>query len=128
MSMKSPLGRVLGLGSAREGTGHWLAQRLTAVAMVPLTIWFTISLLMLPGLDYYTVNAWVAAPLHAILLSLLIVALVYHSSLGTQVVAEDYLHAAGLRAAVLVILRLAHVALAGAGIFAVFLVATRTSP
>jgi succinate dehydrogenase / fumarate reductase membrane anchor subunit len=128
MSLKSPLGRVQGLGSAGAGTSHWLGQRLSAVAMVPLTLWFAVSLLMLPAFDFYTVNAWVATPLHAILLSLLVVALVYHSSLGTQVVAEDYLHAPGLRVAVLVVLRLLHVALAVAGVFAVFLIATRVSP
>lgn len=125
MSLKSPLGRVLGLGSAGTGTEHWLGQRLSAVAMVPLTLWFAISLLTLPSLDFYSVTAWVAAPLHAVLLILLVVALVYHSSLGTQVVAEDYLHATGLRVTVLTVLRLLHVGLAVAGIFAVFLIATR---
>jgi succinate dehydrogenase / fumarate reductase, membrane anchor subunit len=125
MSLKSPLGRVLGLGSAGTGTEHWLGQRLSAVAMVPLTLWFAISLLTLPSLDFYSVTAWVAAPLHAVLLILLVVALVYHSSLGTQVVAEDYLHAPGLRVTVLTALRLLHVGLAVAGIFAVFLIATR---
>lgn len=125
MSLKSPLGRVLGLGSAGTGTEHWLGQRLSAVAMVPLTLWFAISLLTLPSLDFYSVTAWVAAPLHAVLLILLVVALVYHSSLGTQVVAEDYVHAPGLRVAVLTALRLLHVSLAVAGIFAVFLIATR---
>ena len=125
MSLKSPLGRVLGLGSAGTGTEHWLGQRLSAVAMVPLTLWFAISLLTLPSLDFYSVTAWVAAPLHAVLLILLVLALVYHSSLGTQVVAEDYVHAPGLRVAVLTALRLLHVGLAVAGIFAVFLIATR---
>lgn len=125
MSLKSPLGRVLGLGSAGTGTEHWLGQRLSAVAMVPLTLWFAISLLTLPSLDFYSVTAWVAAPFHAVLLILLVVALVYHSSLGTQVVAEDYLHAPALRVTVLTVLRLLHVGLAVAGIFAVFLIATR---
>ncbi len=125
MSLKSPLGRVLGLGSAGTGTEHWLGQRLSAVAMVPLTLWFAVSLLTLPSLDFYSVAAWVAAPLHAVLLVLLVVALVYHSSLGTQVVAEDYVHAPGLRVIVLAALRLLHVGLAVAGIVAVFLIATR---
>ena len=127
MSLKSPLGRVLGLGSAGTGTEHWLGQRLSAVAMVPLTLWFALSVLALPALDFPAVSAWVAAPLHAVLLVLLIVALVYHSSLGTQVVAEDYIHGSGLRVAVLTVLRLSHVALAVAGIFAVLLIALRAS-
>jgi succinate dehydrogenase / fumarate reductase membrane anchor subunit len=125
MSLKSPLGRVLGLGSAGTGTEHWLGQRLSAVAMVPLTLWFAISLLTLPSLDFYSVTAWVAAPLNAVLLILLVLALVYHSSLGTQVVAEDYLRAPWPRITVLTVLRLLHVGLAVAGIFAVFLIATR---
>ncbi len=70
----------------------------------------------------------VAAPLHAILLALLVVALVYHSSLGTQMVAEDYVHGSSLRVVVLMLLRLLHVTLAVAGVFAVFLIATRTLP
>lgn len=125
MSLKSPLGRVMGLGSAGTGTEHWLGQRLSAIAMIPLALWFAVSLLTLPTLDFYTVNAWAALPLHAILLVLLVMALVYHSSLGTQVVVEDYLHAPAARVALLVILRLLHVALAVGGIFAVFLIATR---
>lgn len=125
MSLKSPLGRVLGHGSAGTGTGHWIAQRISAVALVPLTLWFAFSLLTLPTLDFYSVTAWVAAPLNTILLALLVMALAYHSSLGTQVVAEDYVHAPGVRVIVLTILRLAHAALAVAGIFAVFLIATR---
>lgn len=125
MSLKSPLGRVLGRGSAGSGTEHWIAQRLSAVAMVPLTLWFVLSLLAMPVLDFYAVTAWAAAPLHAILLVLLVVALVYHSSLGTQVVVEDYVHSPGLRVAVLTILRLGHVFLAAAGILAVFFIATR---
>ena len=125
MSLRSPLRRVLGLGSARAGTDHWLGQRLSAVALVPLTLWFAISLLMLPTLDFQVVNAWGASLLHALLLVLLVVALVYHSSLGTQVVAEDYIHTPGTRAVVLVVLRLIHIALAVAGVFAVLLIATR---
>lgn len=125
MSLKSPLGRVLGLGSARTGTEHWLAQRLSAVAMVPLALWFALALLALPSLDFYAVSAWVAAPLHAVLLVLLVATLVYHSSLGTQVVAEDYIHSPGLRAGVLILLRLLHIVLAVAGILAVLIVATR---
>lgn len=125
MSLKSPLGRVLGRGAAGAGTGHWLGQRLSAVALVPLTLWFALSLLALPSLDFYSVTAFVAAPLNGVLLVLLVIALVYHASLGTQVVAEDYIHAPGRRVVVLGLLRLLHLALAVAGVFAVFLIATR---
>ncbi|MEM8547911.1 MAG: succinate dehydrogenase, hydrophobic membrane anchor protein, partial [Pseudomonadota bacterium] len=92
MSLKSPLGRVLGLGSAKEGTEHWWSQRVTAVALVPLGLWFMVSMLALPGYDYPQVVAWVAAPVNAILLLLFVVTLLYHSKLGTQVVIEDYIH------------------------------------
>lgn len=125
MSLKSPLGRVLGLGSAGTGTGHWWGQRLSAVAMVPLTLWFALSLLGLPSLDFYSVNAWAGSPLRALLLLFLVLAVVFHSSLGTQVVAEDYIHDPGRRAVVLAILRLLHVALAVSGVFAIILVATK---
>jgi len=126
MSLKSPLGRALGLGSSGTGTEHWLGQRLSAIALVPLTLWFALSLLAFPTLDFYAVTAWVSAPLHAVLLVLLVMALVYHSSLGTQVVVEDYVHAPGQRTLTLIILRLVHIALAVAGILAVFLIATRS--
>jgi succinate dehydrogenase / fumarate reductase membrane anchor subunit len=125
MSLRSPLGRALGPGAAGTGTGHFLSQRLSAVALVPLTLWLAVALVTLPSLDFYTVTAWVAAPLHAVLLVLLVLALVWHSSLGTQVVVEDYVHSSGRRVALLTVLRLIHVALAVAGIFAVVLIATR---
>ena len=63
MSLRSPLGRVLGLGSAKDGTGHWWAQRVTSIALIPLTLWFFFSLLLLPGLDYGTVKTWLAVPI-----------------------------------------------------------------
>lgn len=128
MSLKSPLGRVLGLGSAGTGTEHWLGERLSSVALVPLTLWFAIALLTLPSLDFYSVSAWVASPLNAILLSLLVVAMVYHSSLGMQVITEDYVHDSSLRVLVLTVLRLLHICLAVAGIFAVLLIAAKAQP
>ncbi|MEO1321258.1 MAG: succinate dehydrogenase, hydrophobic membrane anchor protein, partial [Pseudomonadota bacterium] len=70
MSMKSPLGKALGLGSAKEGTEHWWTQRVSAVAMAPLMLWFVISMLVLPAHDYGTVSAWLAAPVNAVLMLL----------------------------------------------------------
>ncbi|MEZ5564405.1 MAG: succinate dehydrogenase, hydrophobic membrane anchor protein [Gammaproteobacteria bacterium] len=125
--LKSPLGQAIGHGSAHAGTEHFLAQRLTAIALVPLTLWLAFSLLMLPALDFYTVTAWAAAPLHAVGLALLVIALTYHSSLGLQVVIEDYVHANGPRIVLQVLLRLVHAALAVAGILAVIQIATRAS-
>ena len=118
MSLRSPLNKVLGLGSAKSGTSHWWAQRLTAISLVPLTIWFTIQILTLPHGNYEMVVAWIAQPMNAILIVLLIISLIYHSSLGLQVVIEDYVHGA-TKLVVLITVQLLHVALAVAGIYAV---------
>ena len=95
MSLRSPLGRVRGLGSAKEGVDHWWAQRLTALALIPLSVWFVISLLGVTGADYAAVKAWVGSPVVAGLLILLIAATFYHAYLGLQVVIEDYVHSEG---------------------------------
>jgi len=123
MSLRSPLGRVLGLGSAREGTGHWWAQRVSAVALIPLTLWFMFSLLALPGLDYATVKLWLSYPLSGFLAVLLVAVLSYHSYLGTAEVIEDYVRAAGSKIFSLVLLRFSYVLAGGASIFAILRVA-----
>lgn len=82
MSLRSPMGRVLGLGSAKEGVGHWWMQRVSAVALVVLGLWFVSALLRLGDLSHAAVLAWIALPLNAVLLSLLIGTAVYHSQLG----------------------------------------------
>jgi succinate dehydrogenase / fumarate reductase membrane anchor subunit len=122
MSLQSPLNKVLGLGSAKQGTGHWWAQRLTAISLAPLTIWFAMALLGLPHGNYEMVVAWIAEPLNSILIVLLIMSLIYHSSLGLQVVIEDYVHGAA-KLVVLITVQLAHVVLAVSGIYAVIVVA-----
>jgi succinate dehydrogenase / fumarate reductase membrane anchor subunit len=122
MSLQSPLNKVLGLGSAKEGSGHWWAQRLTAVSLVPLTLWFALSLLSLDYGSYASIRSWIADPFHSILLILLVISVVYHSSLGLQVVIEDYIHGAA-KIAVLVVVQFGHVALVVAGIYAVVVIA-----
>jgi succinate dehydrogenase / fumarate reductase membrane anchor subunit len=119
MSLRSPLGKVLGLGSAKDGTGHWWAQRVSAVALVPLTLWFVISLLTLPGLDYETVRTWLSFPLTGFLAVLLIAVLTYHSYLGTIVIVEDYVHTSGMKVLTLMVLRFLYVLAGGAAIFAI---------
>jgi succinate dehydrogenase / fumarate reductase membrane anchor subunit len=121
MSLQTPLGKFLGYGSAKEGTGHWLAQRVSAVALVPLTLWFALALLSMDAFDHATVVAWIASPLNAILLILLVLAGLYHSMLGVQVVVEDYVHG-GTKVVTLIVLQLAHFALAVAGIYAVIII------
>jgi succinate dehydrogenase / fumarate reductase, membrane anchor subunit len=122
-SLRSPLGTVAGLGSAKSGVHHWWLQRLTSIALVPLTIWFTVSLLSLPSLDHVTVIAWMAQSWTALLLILLVLVATYHSQLGVRVVVEDYIHNTGSRTLILVILTFVHVLLAVAGVFAILKVA-----
>lgn len=119
MSLRSPLGKALGHGSAKSGFHHWWAQRLTAAALVPLGLWFAASLLGMGSFDYWAVSAWVGEPLHAILLLLLLGTVLYHSSLGVQVVIEDYVHHPGGKVAALVFVRFAHVAMGVAGLYSV---------
>ncbi|MCG8543161.1 MAG: succinate dehydrogenase, hydrophobic membrane anchor protein [Alphaproteobacteria bacterium] len=123
MSYRTPLGRVRGLGSAKGGTHHWWMQRLTAVALVPLTVWFILSLITLSGADHATVAAWLASPLPAVLMILLIVATFHHLQLGLQVIIEDYVHGEGMRLACIIGVKLASFALAVAAGFAVLKVA-----
>jgi len=122
MSLKTPLGRVLGLGSARTGFHHWWAQRLSAAALAPLTLWFVVSLVALPSLDHASVSAWLAAPLPAVALTLLVLAMSWHSALGLAVVAEDYVHQPAIRVAVLALIKLGHAAAAVAGVYSILLV------
>jgi len=100
-SLRSGLGRVRGLGAAKEGVTHWWAQRVTAMALVPLTLWFVASVVVLAGADHATVSAWIARPLNTVLLLCLVGATFWHASLGLQVVIEDYIHSEGRRVAVL---------------------------
>ena len=86
------IGRVRGLGSAKEGSHHWWVQRLTAGSNLALMLWFVLSLARLPGLDHEVIVAWLASPLNAVLLILLVVSVFWHFRLGLQVVIEDYQH------------------------------------
>jgi len=122
MSLRSPLGTVLGTGSAKSGAHHWWLQRLTSIALVPLTIWFVVSLLSLPSLDHVTVVSWMAQSWTALFLILFILVATWHSQLGVRVVVEDYVHS-GLRTLVLVVITFIHALVAVAGVFAVLKVA-----
>lgn len=92
MSLQTPLARVLGLGSSKTGVEHWWWQRLTAVALVPLGIWFVIAVISLVGAGYTEARAWVTAPINMVLLIAFTAALLHHAQLGLQVVIEDYVH------------------------------------
>jgi succinate dehydrogenase / fumarate reductase membrane anchor subunit len=117
--MRSPLGRAIGLGSAKEGVEHWWRQRVTALALVPLTLWFVIAVIGLVGADHAAFVAWVRNPMVALFLVLLLVATFYHAALGLQVVIEDYVHGEAMRLAALLVMRLLCILFALRGVFAV---------
>jgi len=119
MSARPPIARVRGLGAAREGVGHWSRQRLTAIANLLLVLWFVFSAVALAGAGYEEVRAWLAAPVSASLMILLIVSAFYHARLGLQVVVEDYVHHEPARLATLIAIPLVMTALAVIGIVAV---------
>ncbi|MGF1629240.1 MAG: succinate dehydrogenase, hydrophobic membrane anchor protein [Kiloniellaceae bacterium] len=121
MSLRSPLARVRGLGSAKDGTAHWWAQRLTALALIPLTVWFCISVIAMSGADYATVASWAGSPLVGGLLILLIGATFYHGALGLQVVVEDYLHHEMAKLVLLLAIKAAALVLALTGILSVLI-------
>ena len=117
--MRSPLGRAIGLGSAKEGVTHWWRQRVSALALVPLTLWFVIAVIALVGADHAAFVTWVRSPMPAVFLILLLVATFYHTALGLQVVIEDYIHGEVMRLAALLLMRLLCVLFAVRGILAV---------
>ena len=104
----------------KDGTRHFVAQRVTAILLVFLGLWFAGSIIGLDVLVYGVVVAFVAEPLNVFLLTLLTVTLAYHSYLGVQVVIEDYVHANGIKVASLIASRLAHVLIAIALIYSIF--------
>ena len=125
--MRSPVGRVLGLGSAKEGVEHWWRQRTTALALVPLTIWFVIWVIAMAGADRAAMVAWMHNPISAVLMIVLIVATFYHAALGLQVVIEDYVHSEGLRLATLIVMRALCVLFVVRGVLAVLTLAFAAS-
>ena len=122
MSLRSPLGKVLGAGSAKEGVHHWWLQRLTSIALIPLTIWFVVSLLSLPSFDHVVVISWMSGSWTALFLILFVLVATWHSQLGVRVVVEDYVHG-GTKTLTLVVLTFIHAFVAVAGVFAVLKVA-----
>jgi succinate dehydrogenase / fumarate reductase membrane anchor subunit len=112
------IGQVRGLGSARTGTHHWIVQRVTAVGNILLVLWLLASLLMLPGLDHASVTGWLAQPIVAVPMMLMLVSIFWHLKLGLQVLIEDYT-ADATRIACLTLLNFYAIGGAAFGIFAI---------
>jgi len=123
VSLVTPLNRVLGLGSAKDGIEHWWAQRLSAIALTMLGLWLVIAFIGLADLRYDSVVNWLQAPSSSILMILTLLTLGYHSQLGVQIVIEDYVHASGLKVAALILTTFVHFGIVVAGVFAVLKVA-----
>ena len=102
MEMRSDLGRVRGLGSAKEGAAQWWAQRITGVALVPLCLWFVVSAISLVGADLAAFKTWLGAHGNALLMVLFVIALFHHAQLGVHEVIEDYVHGEKAKVASLV--------------------------
>ncbi len=123
MTYRTPLSNARGLGSAKSGAHHWWMQRLTAVALVPLTLWFILSIIQLTGADYQTAVVWISSPINSVLMLLLIAATFHHMQLGLQVVIEDYVQGEGVKIIGIVLVKLISVLLAAAAAFAVLKIA-----
>ena len=126
MSFRSPLSKAKGLGSAKEGVGHWWMQRITAVALVPLCLWLVFAIALLGKADYDTMIGWLQRPLVSILLILMILPLFYHAALGIQVVAEDYLPVKWQRLLVIMVVNFICITASVISIFAILKIAFGT--
>jgi succinate dehydrogenase / fumarate reductase, membrane anchor subunit len=119
MNLRTPLARVRGLGSAKEGVAHWWAQRITALALVPLALWLVVTIMTLMVSTYAEAVAFFHRPFNAVFMALLVGATFHHGQLGLQVVIEDYIHAEGLKVGLLLLVKAIAVVLAALGILAV---------
>jgi succinate dehydrogenase / fumarate reductase, membrane anchor subunit len=122
-ALRSPLGRVRGMGSARSGTHHWWMQRVTSIALLPLTLWFVVSMISLAGASYLETLLWIAQPLNAVLMLVLIGLTFHHMAAGLQVVVEDYVRDEFKRIAIILVIKAASLLMALACGFAVLRIA-----
>ena len=123
MDYRTPIARARGLGSAKDGTHHWWMQRITAIALVPLTVWLVGSLVAIGSADHAQTVHWIRSPAVSIALLLTIAALFHHAQLGLQVVIEDYVHAEWKKIAVLITVKLLAIAIAATAAFSVLKIA-----
>jgi succinate dehydrogenase / fumarate reductase membrane anchor subunit len=126
-SFRNELGRVRGLGAAKEGAHHWWVMKITSLALIPLGLWFVISVLGILGADYTSARAWIAQPGAALAMILFLGFALHHSAHGIQVVMEDYIHTPWRKTLFLILNKLIHVFLAAAGFYAVLSIAFHAS-
>lgn len=120
---RTPLSKVKGLGSAKEGTDHFWKQRLTAIALIPMVLWLAFSIASLPSMDYIAIREWLSQPFNAIVMILFMIAGFSHARLGLQVVIEDYVSAHGTRTAAIIAVTFIAAALGVTGVFSVMRIA-----
>ena len=118
-NLRSPLAHARGLGSAKDGTEHWWSQRLTAIALVPLTVWFVFGVIRHLGADYTAFHAWIKSPFSAVMMILTAAVTFHHAQAGLQVVIEDYVHVEWQKLALLIAVKFLSFALALACVLAV---------
>ena len=128
MGSGTEIGKVRGLGSSKHGGKHWIDQRITAAGNILLTIWFAISLLLLPNFAYETLAAWLVQPSVAVPLMLMLICIFAHVRLGLQVLIEDYVHDEGLKFGALILLNFYVVTAAAFGIFSLAKIAFTGAP
>ena len=122
-SLRTPLGRVRGMGSARSGTHHWWTMRVTSLALLPLTLWFVVSMIRLADASYLDTLLWIAAPVNAILMLVLIGLTFHHMAAGLQVIIEDYVRHEFRRMAVILLVKAVSLLLAIVAGFSVLRIA-----
>ncbi len=112
MNLRSPRSKAVGLGSAKHGFSHWWWQRVTAIALVPLTLWFVYSIMSLIGAQYDVASAWLSSPFNATLMLVFVLNLLFHAQTGMQVVIQDYVHTTWMNLTLILLVKFAAVIMA----------------
>lgn len=124
-ALRSDLGHARGLGSSKDGTGHWWGMKITALALVPLSLWFMVSVIGLLGADVVGARAWLSAPLNAVAMLLFIGFSLHHSANGLQVVIEDYVSCPVSKTVMIIGNQLAHVVAAALALYSILMIAVK---